>query len=336
MANEIRIAGNKIELVGAVKEHKLNKGTSNKDGKTSNYINGSLVLACGNDTEIELKVFVNELTNPKDGSTPKVRKNYEILSGIIDKEYPTMVDDAENPTALSVYGNGNFTAQLKEERYANQTRTECSTRISCDLGFGNFKVVTNDVDTFRANFDIEAYVSELVDEVKGEDEEETGRVIVKCLVPTSKGDIFPISLIAGDVTDDEGTFNMGEVLKDEGIEGETINFWGDINFGKIIERVKKGGSMGRAKFEEKTTYVHELTVVGAERVADDKAYEDEDIEMAMKQRTIAMEEVLTKAKEKDASAGSAPAKGRGGIGSKASTGATAPTGDKPKKRTVTF
>ena len=334
MSEELRIAGNRVDLVGVVKEHKLKEGTSNKDGKTTEYINGSLVIACGENKEVELKVFVSKYTNPKDGSQPKVKKNYEILKGIIDGEYPTMVDDFENAVALSVYGNGNFTAQLKEERYANQTKTDVSTKISCDLGFGNIAITEKDPEKFKAKFDVEAYVSELVDEVKGEDEEETGRVIVKVLIPTAKGDIFPVNLIAGTVTDSEGEYNMGEILRDEGIEGETINFWGDINYGKIVEKVKKGGSMGRAKFEEHTTYIHELVVVGAERVDDEKAYEDEEIEQAMKQRSIAFDEVLTKAKEKAENEGNGN-KGRGGIGSKTGASKSAEGGEK-KKRTVTF
>lgn len=290
MANELRQGTNKINVVGVVKEHKLQL---QKNDKKEEYINGSLVIKAGEFTEIELKVYVTKLK--KDGS---VKKNFETLKKFIDKEYDTIVSNKENAVTLSVYGNDTFCPQLKEDRYPNGTKTETITKLSCDLGFGNIKIDDYSEEDFKANFDIEMFVTSVDEEVK--DDEETGRVIVKGFTPIYGGDVMEVKVFAGKIVDEEGEYDFAEDVRDGVDAGDTVNFWGDINFMKIIEQKKKGGGLGRAKIEEKSTYINELVAIGAEIIDDEeKAFDEELIGKAVKERKIAMEEKLREAKEKE-------------------------------------
>lgn len=302
MATELRQAKNNVTLVGVVKEHKLKAN----DGENGKYINGSLVIATKDNVEVEVRLFVSKMTNPKDGSEPKEKKNYTTLKGFIDGDYPTVAsikedDEITKPTIVRVYGNGDFTPNFREERYANQTKTEMVTRLSIDLGFGNI-VIANDIPEkdFEAKFQIEAYVTEINDELKtvNGEEEETGRLLIKGCVPTYGGGVFPITLVA---EDSEEIKDFVEQTKEYIDEGDTVDFWGDIRFIRMREKIEtKGKGIGKAKVEEKIINIHDLVIDGMELVEDeDKQYEEDDIRKAIKQRQIDLEEALSKAQEED-------------------------------------
>lgn len=314
---ENRTAMNKVELVGVVKEHQLKANEGNK-GK---YINGLLVIACG-EAEVKLKVFVNEKT--KEG---KVKKTYETLNKFIKEEYLTMAKDKDEAAVVRVYGSGDFAPQFREELFVPENSKECKSVISVDLGFGNIYVDENNKikeEDYKATFDIEMYVQEIEDEVKksGDDEEETGRVKIKGCIPCYDGSAFPITLIAGTVVDEEGEFDFAEQIRDNVSEGDSMNLWGDINYISILEKKKKGGSLGRAKVEEKRTTIHELIATGGEMLDEEKEWEEEAIEKALKERAI-------KIKEKEDSAKQENSKGTGLKGGKDKT-------ERPERRRPKF
>ncbi|MDC4245678.1 hypothetical protein [Clostridium perfringens] len=291
---ENRTAMNKVELVGVVKEHQLKEGK----GENGKYINGSLVVACG-EAEVKLKVFVSEKT--KEG---KVKKSYETLNKFITEDYLTMAKNKDEAAVVRVYGSGDFTPQFREELFVPENGKECKSVISVDLGFGNIYVDENGKikeEDYKATFDIEMYVQEVEEEVKknGEDEEETGRVKIKGCVPCYGGKAFPITLIAGTVIDDEGEFDFAEQIRENVSEGDSMNFWGDINYISILEKKKKGGSLGRAKVEEKRTTIHELIATGGEMLDEEKEWEEETIEKALKERAIDIKEKEDKAKQEN-------------------------------------
>ncbi len=315
---EIRQAGNKIELVGVVKEHKLEE-VINKDTKDK-QIRGSLTMKCG-ESEVEVRVYVGEKT--KEG---KVKKGFTTLKGFISGEYPTMATDAENATKVSMFGNGSFTPKFSESLYVKEGEQECRSYIQIELGFGNIKVDNSlTEEDFKATFDIEMFVSEIEDEVKtkGDEEEETGRVVVKGYVPTYNGGIFPLQVVAGIVEDEEGSFDFAEQIKDGISEGDSVNFWGDINYLTIINKVKKGGTMGRAKTEDKKDYIHDLVAIGADILEGDSEWEEEAIEAALKERAVKMKEKEDEAKEGN--------KKGSGLGGKKSSGA-----ERKERRKPTF
>ena len=315
MTQELRQGLNKIDVAGVIKEHKLNKGKSDN----GNYINGSLVVKTGEFSEVEVKVFVNEKN--KEG---KVKKAYETLHNILEGKYPTMADIKgtadeieEQATKVSIWGNNGFTPQFKEEMYKNSETGEAITKVSIDLGFGNVTIKEKlSKEDYKAGFDIEMFVKEVVDEEKGG--ELTGRAIIKGYIPVYGGTVIPLQIVAGIVEDEEGEFDFGEVIRGGVATGDSINVWGNIDYKSIVTKTKKGGGLGRAKIEEKREYVHDLVAVGAEIIEDvEKQFDVDAIKEALKQRTLAIEEVKNKEdKPKEESKGLGKPKGAGLSGNK--------------------
>lgn len=291
MADELRQGLNKVEVVGVVKEHKLKTGK----GDNGKYINGSLVVKAGEFTEVTIKVMVNE-TN-KEG---KVKKAYETLQKILNGSFQTMVEVPEEEAAkVKIWGNGDFTPKFKEEIYKKEGSEEVKTSVSIDLGFGNI-VIDGDVkpEDYKAKFDVEVFVTKIEEEII--EDEETGRVKVTGWTPVYGGTVIPLTIICGTLKDDDGNdYDFAEDIRSQVREEDTINFWGEIDFKKMVEVVKKGGSLGKAKTEEKTTYVHDLVAIGADFIEGENAYEIEDIQKAMTERENKKQEVANKETSKN-------------------------------------
>jgi hypothetical protein len=288
---EIRQALNKIDITGVIKEHKLASGKSD-EGK---YINGSIVIKAGEFTEVTVKVFVTE-TNSKG----KTKKAYENLEKILKGEIKTMVEvSEEDAVKVRLWGNEGFTPQFREEIFKPENATEVVTKIGVDLGFGNI-TIDNKItpEDYKATFDIEMFVESVEEEIDKNDEE-TGRVIVKGWCPVYGGSVIPLELKAGIVVDDDGEYDFAEDVRNSIDPETTVNFWGDINFKAIVEKVLKGGSLGRAKVDEKRTYIHDLIAIGADFVEEDNEYDIEDIKQARIERENKKQEAENKAENKE-------------------------------------
>lgn len=287
---EIRQALNKVEITGVVLEHRLNAGK----GDNGKYINGSLVIKAGEFTEITTKVFVAE-TN-KQG---KVKKAYENLEKILNGEVKTMAEVSEDEAVkVRLWGNEDFTPQFKEEIFKPENAAEVVTKVGIDLGFGNV-TIDNKItpDDYKATFDVEMYVEEVQEEIDKNDEE-TGRVVVKGWCPVYGGSVIPLEIKAGVIKDDDGEeIDFAEEIRSNVDAGNTVNIWGDIDFRAIIEKKKKGGSLGKAKVEEKRTYVHDLIAAGAEFIEGDDEYDVEDIKRARIERENKIDEEKNKVNE---------------------------------------
>jgi hypothetical protein len=294
MANELRQGKNALTIVGAIKEHKLTKST--KDGQTS--IMGSLVIKAGEFKEVEVNVFVAEKNKKGD-----VKKTFTTLDNILSEEYKTMANAKEDDTVTKVriYGNGDFTPHFKEDMFKKKETEEVSTKIKIDLGFGNI-VVDNTIaeEDYKAEFDVEVFVTNVEEELDS-DENETGRIKVKGWLPVYGGKVIPVDMIAGTTIGDDGEeINIAEGIQDMVEEGSTFNAWGDINFERIVEKIKKGGSIGKAKVETKNTYINELVITGGDIVEDEeKEFDEELIKQAKLERDKAVEEKKNEAPKEE-------------------------------------
>ncbi len=291
--NVIRVAKNEIRVCGEVKEAK-NLKIYEKEGKKS--ISGSLVVKTGEFQEVEVRLFVGELT--KKG---EVKKAYATLEKFMNGELKTLANaDEENPvTKVDIFGNGAFTPHFTENLYVGQDGNVKSS-IQVELGFGNI-VVKEDLqeEDYCATFDVEVFIKNLKEEMNREGEE-TGRLILDTLVPMYGNVVAPISFVAGIVHDEEdGDINMAEALR-EGIEiGDTLELWGDIvNLAKV-ELVKKESKFGKARTIEKKEFVREYEIIGADEVAECNIFEEDEIREALANREVKIEGVKEKAESKE-------------------------------------
>jgi len=305
---EIRQALNKVDITGVVKEHKL---SASKNEKGNKYINGSLVVKAGEFTEITVKVYVEEVN-----SKGKVKKAYETLEKILKGEEKTMAEVSEEEAVkVRLWGNEGFTPQFKEEMFKPENVAEVVTKICVELGFGNI-TIDNKItpEDYKATFDVEVFVESVEEEID-KSGEETGRVVVKGWCPVFGGSVIPLEFKAGIIQDDEGDYDFAEDIRSNIDPETTVNFWGDIEFKAIVEKTTKGGGLGRAKVEEKRTYVHDLVATGADFVQGENEYDIEDI----KQARIERENKKQEAKEKSENKDEKPNKGTGIANRRANT-----------------
>lgn len=283
---EIRQALNKLDISGVIKEHKLKAGK----GDNGNYINGSFVIKAGEFTEITVKVCVEELTGKG-----KVKKSYESLNKILKGTVKTMAEAPEEEAVkVRLWGNDGFTPQFKEEIYKPENATDVVTRVGVELGFGNLTIDEKiKPENYEAKFDVEMFV-ESVEEELDKNEEETGRVIVKGWCPVYGGSVIPLEIKVGVVVDDDGEFDFAEDIRNSVDPETTVNFWGDIDFKAIVEKTSKGGAIGKAKVDKKTTYIHDLVAIGADFIEGENEYEIEDIQQARVERENKKQEVKDK------------------------------------------
>lgn len=289
---EIRQALNKIDIAGVIKEHNLKTGK----GENGEYINGSFVVKAGEFTEITVKVMVSK--NNKQG---KIRKSYDVLHKIFSGEYKTMAEVSEEEAVkVRLWGSEGFSPQFKEEFFKPEGVDDVIERVVVDLGFGNI-TVDNQMksEDYRATFDVEVFVESIQEEIKND--EDTGRVIIKGWCPVYGGTVIPLTIVAGVIKDEEGEYDFAEDVRSQIDPEMTVNFWGDIDFRSIVEKKTKGGSMGKAKIEEKRTYIHDLVAIGAEFVVGEDEYDIEDIKQARIERENKKQEAKEKAENKDGS-----------------------------------
>ncbi|NRU52662.1 hypothetical protein [Clostridium beijerinckii] len=306
MANtEMKTGINKIDLLGYIKEQKLNKIVAkDKEGNEYNAISGKMVLKCGEYKEID--VHVAPFASKELTSKGEVSKKYLTLVDIADGKLPTMASAKEDelPTVVNIWGNTSddpekqFTPNIGENMYKDKRTNEVRTNLQLNLGFGNITVKDNvKEEDFKAEFDVEIYVESIAEEIKPETNEATGRTIVSGYLPLFGGLVAPIELVAGIIKDDNGDdFDMGQAIFDNLREGDTFSANGDINFEKRITETKTSGKgFGRAKVETKTDYINEFNILYGELVEDpQRMFEEEDIKQALVQRDNKKEEVKNK------------------------------------------
>lgn len=319
---EQRQAINSVKLVGEVKEHKLklNKGKNDK-GESFNYINGSLVIKTGEFSEIEIGIYVTEKT--KEDKTKKV---FETLNAFIEEELLTLAgcksaEDRDYVAKVRVFGNGDFQPHFKEDIFKIESG-EVKTKIKMDLGFGTISVDNSITEEdYKAEFEVEMYVSSVKEEEK--DGEETGRVLITGWTPVYGGKVIPMEVIAGTILDDDDSeLDLAEDFRSQVEEGMTVNFWGEINYKTIITKTTKGGGIGKAKVEEKKTYINELLLTGADIQEDEE--KEFDAELIKKAKINRDNDIEEKKNAKD----SGESKGKGI--NKGSSSADKPKRDRPK------
>lgn len=312
MSNELRVAGNNISIAGVVKEIKgfgkepMKIEEKTKDGEKWNEINGSIVVRTnngdGNNNDIELRVsFLKEFT--KSGN---VNKKFALLKDVINGKIKTLATAKQGEEALriSIWGNGDFVPKIGENRIPDIEENKVKCRPQFEIGFGNITEKTEEElpeDKFKAEFEIEAYIDKIEEEVKkneDNEEEETGRLVIKAYMPLYGGDIMPLELIVPEKLDDEPFAKeiLDAVDRGEIEEGMTMYFNGIIKNEAIEDKSKKKG-IGKVK-TKKVKYINELVIEGVDWLPSNKQYDEEDIESALKERQIKLEEKLQKANDK--------------------------------------
>lgn len=290
---ELKTTKNEINVEGALLSYELETG---KTEKGEDMIRGHIRVKVGEDKDIRISVYTTKYK--KDG---EIKKNYEKLLAMKNKEYRTIADCREitredgttykeQPAYVSVFGQGDFTPKIEEYITKNGTGLQYS------LGFGNL-VVDNDreIENPHATFEVDMYVTSNNPELD-KDQEETGRAVIKGYIVNFGGAVVPLTIIvpkeATEVDPDTGDTEIipwAETLLDAVEEGTTCYFGGDIVNATIIteNKIKK---LGRTKVETKKEYINELICNFCDNELEEgKQYEQDDIRKAVTAREAKIE-----------------------------------------------
>jgi hypothetical protein len=286
---ELREAFNEIFIEGVLKEKTLEivpgemKSSSGTVVKTE-VIRGELIIADKENSEQKVKVFAYKLT--KEGKDNSVFKGLKTVM----EEYVSIAEALKNGQTAEAADKVRVS---KGKLGLNDYYTPAGELRSFPQVTTNFvNRVTNGYNP-KAEFSLEVYFYSIAPEMK--DDEETGRLIVKVIVPAYGGVVLPFTLIAAD----PDTVNYIQTNYDNGKTGKV---WGElVNTVEVTKTVEQG--FGKAKEKTITKVISELVITGGteEQFDDDdeKSYSTDLIKKAMAERDTKLDDLLKKSKGGD-------------------------------------
>lgn len=287
---ELREALNEIFIEGILKEKALEivpaemKNSSGSVVKTE-VIRGELIIADKENSEQKVKVFAYKIT--KEGKDNSVFKGLKTVM----EEYVSVAEALKNGQ----------TAEAADKVRVSKGR----------LGLNDYYTPTGELRSFpqintnfvnrvkegtynpKAEFSLEVYFYSIIPEIK--DEEETGRLIIKVIVPAYGGAVLPFTLIATDP-------DVVNYIQTNYDNGKTGKVWGElVNTVEVTKTVEQG--FGKAKEKTVTKVISEIIVTGGEEEQydddDEKSYSTELIKKAMVERDTKLDDLLKKSKGGD-------------------------------------
>lgn len=280
---ELREALNEVFIEGILKEKTLELATIDVQGKKADVIRGELVISDKENSEHRVRVFANKLT--KEGKENSV---YKGLKTVMD-EYVSVAE------ALKL----GQTAEAADKVRITKGKIGLNEYYTPNGELRSFPIVTTNFvnrvkdGTYnpKAEFSLEIYFDNILPEIK--DNEETGRLIVKGIVPVYGGEVIPLTFIVAD----EDAVNYIQTNYEKGKTGKV---WGElVNTVEITKIVEQG--FGKAKEKIVTKIINELVITGGEEDQynedDERSYSTDLIKKAMAERDIKLDELLKNSKD---------------------------------------
>lgn len=276
---------NEVAIDGILSEVKLQEG-QDKDGKpailgeykirTSNTIDGIEY-----NVEIPVRVYQSKITkngkdNPAYAAAEKIMKDYvSIAAGGVEKA--TAVRLPEKSTSL------------QENFFMSKTTNQMVFSSGIRASFIN---EINKADmTPGASFKTIVVIGELTDEVTP-DGEETGRLILKGVLPQWGGKVDVIDFIVANR-------RIADHVRNNWQKGDTVLIGGRINFTSVVESAPQSeNTFGEVMSSSKTKSIREYIITGGHEeplTEEEGAYAMEDIAEALQERQTRIEAKKSKA-----------------------------------------
>jgi hypothetical protein len=294
----LKQAENSVKIEGILSEIDLKTGTSNKNGKTIEYIGGSIKIRVtqvlnGKNVDLDIPVFMysNKLKNdgnpnPAYASIERVMNEYvSIAAGGIDAADRVRITNA-NIRMNEYYGQG---GQLNSYPRINASFV---TKVTDLTKF-------NPEATFSAVFMIAAMGHETdKDGVQKED-----RFKIRGILPQYGGKVDVVDFYAT-------TPSVISAVSSYWSEKDTVKVNGKLNFTSVVEEKMVEVDFGEPRMERRTVSVSELIITGGTQTPldGDFAFDEDEINEALKARQAYLAELKEKAKDKEPKKAAAPAK----------------------------
>ena len=294
----LKQAENSVKIEGILSEIDLKTGTSNKNGKTTEYIGGSIKVRVtqvlnGKNVDLDIPVFMfsNKLKNdgnpnPAYASIERVMNEYvSIAAGGIDAADRVRITNA-NIRMNEYYGQG---GQLNSYPRINASFVTKVTDLS----------KFNPEATFSAVFMIAA----MGHETDKDGVQKENRFKIRGILPQYGGKVDVVDFYAT-------TPSVISAVSSYWSEKDTVKVNGKLNFTSVVEEKMVEVDFGEPRMERRTVSVSELIITGGTQTPldGDFAFDEDEINEALKARQAYLAELKEKAKDKEPKKAAAPAK----------------------------
>ena len=294
----LKQAENSVKIEGILSEIDLKTGTSNKKGKTTEYIGGSIKVRVtqvlnGENVDLDIPVFMfsNKLKNdgnpnPAYVSIERVMNEYvSIAAGGIDAADRVRITNA-NIRMNEYYGQG---GQLNSYPRINASFV---TKVTDLTKF-------NPEATFSAVFMIAA----MGHETDKDGVQKENRFKIRGILPQYGGKVDVVDFYAT-------TPSVISAVSSYWSEKDTVKVNGKLNFTSVVEEKMGEVDFGEPRMERRTVSVSELIITGGTQTPldGDFAFDEDEINEALKARQAYLAELKEKAKDKEPKKAAAPAK----------------------------
>ena len=298
----LKQAENSVKIEGILSEIDLKTGTTNKNGKTIEYIGGSIKVRVtqminGQEVDLEIPVYMfsNKLTNAG-GPNPA----YESINRVMT-EYTSIAAGGIEAADRVRIANGN----IRMNEYYNQNGSLNSyPRINA-----SFVTKITDLTKFNpeASFSAVFVIAAMGPETDRDGVALENRFKIRGILPQYGGKVDVVDFYATNP-------NVIDAVSSYWSEKDTVKINGKLNFTSTVEEKMVEVDFGEPRMERRTVSVSELIITGGTQTPLDGefAYDEDEIATALQERQANLAALKEKAKEKEASGKkSAPAAKKG-------------------------
>jgi hypothetical protein len=298
----LKQAENSVKIEGILSEIDLKTGSTTKNGKTIEYIGGSIKVRVnqalnGENVELDIPVYMfsNKLKNdggpnPAYASIERVMNEYvSIAAAGIDAADRIRITNA-NIRMNEYYGQG---GQLNSYPRIN----------------ASFVTKVTDLAKFNpeATFSVVFMIAAMGYETDKDGVENPNKFKIRGILPQYGGKVDVVDFFATSP-------NVISAVSSYWSEKDTVKINGKLNFTSTVEEKMVEVDFGEPRMERRTVSVSELIITGGTQTPldGDFAFDEDEINEALKERQANLAALKEKAKEKEASGKkSAPAAKKG-------------------------
>lgn len=296
----LKQAENSVKIEGILSEIDLKTGSTVKNGKTVEYIGGSIKVRVnqtlnGESVELDIPVYMfsNKLKNDG-GPNPA----YASIERVMNEYVSIAAAGMEAADRVRITN-----ANIRMNEYYGQTGNLNSyPRINA-----SFVTKVTDLTKYapEATFSTVFVIAAMGYETDKDGVENPNRFKIRGVLPQYGGKVDVVDFLAT-------TPSVIDAVSSYWDQGDTVKVNGKLNFTSIVEEKMVEVDFGEPRKERRTVSVSELIITGGTQtpLEGDFAYDEDEIGAALKERQAYLAEQKEKAKSKDSAAkkSTAPAK----------------------------
>lgn len=285
----LKQAENSVKIEGILSEIDLKTGTSVKNGKSTEYIGGSIKVRVtqmlnGVNTELDIPVFMYAGKLKNDGNPNPA---YASIERVMNEYVSIAAGGIDNADRIRIT-NGNI---RMNEYYGQTGNLNSYPRINA-----SFITKLTDLTKFtpEATFSVVFVIGSMGYDVDKDGVEIENRFKIRGILPQYGGSV--------DVVDFYATSpSVISAVSSYWNQGDTVKINGKLNFTSTVEEKMVEVDFGEPRMERRTVSVSELIITGGSQTPldGDFAYDADEIQSALAERQTRLAKAKEEAKNKN-------------------------------------